>query len=162
MNIVIFAVSEPICFVAVVQTLENAGFRVIKCRDADDVVYNVVRNPDCVVIIEKALPTGKVLFSIEETDMGTRTGLVVASHLLKDMPTLPVALLTGERDEPDAPERVRVVHIRSMTLGSSLDLVKELFLMKAVESTSREKAYFKALVSAEENAVLLERSQFQG
>lgn len=84
-----------------VKALELRGFEVKHLDSIDDAsiwLESATNNPPAVVIVDMMMPPGK-RFTLEETEDGLSTGVLMASEVRRMLPTTPLLVLTNCNDD---------------------------------------------------------------
>jgi len=80
-----------------VRHLSRSGFEVIHHRSADGVLELVQRWEPDVIVLDVMLPPG-VEYSLEETNRGLRTGVILSERVRRQYPTIKQVVLTNSRN----------------------------------------------------------------
>ncbi len=117
MKRIVFAVPDKCGFDHFVRALEKAGFEVIVCTDADEVLAELKTNPCSGLIIDNSLAPGEAFADHD-------TGEVVALHLLKEQPALPILLFGPQNQIDDLPTEIIYRCMMDLTPQTVVEHVK--------------------------------------
>lgn len=121
MKNIVFAVPEKMFWRYAIKALEEAGFTVHVCTNADQILA-ALKKVSCVgLIVDQLLAPGES-FSLYETRDGTRTGPVVANRLVGEYPALAIVIMAVDDIKDEVPKQAQVIDLYDMTPRKAVEL----------------------------------------